>query len=257
MTLNRILLIRTGALGDLIVTLPVLSALKAAAPRACLHLLGYPRTLVMAQGYADSIASIDQADWAPTFVQNGRLPRSCVDRINTADLVLSYLPDPDGIFTANLRRAGARTVHSFHPHPPPDGSIHIVDHLLSPLSTLHIPAADPVPRVLLTREDRQSAEQILHHQNLADTSPAVIHPGSGGAAKRWPPERFAPVADRIARIQRRDDQHGRCDVAHRIVAVIGVEAEGEIFWPAANPSATKSPVLRVKALIVLLTASVV
>ncbi len=197
MNLNRILLIRTGALGDLIVTLPVLSALKAAAPRARVHLLGHPKTLALAGDYAHSIAGIEQADWAPFFVPNGRLSPRFVDQLKTTDLVLSYLPDPDGTFTANLQRAGARTVLSFPPHPPPDGSIHVVDHLLRPLSDLHIPVADPVPRVSLTREDHREADRILPH--LEDASPAVIHPGSGGAMKRWPPERFSAVADHLAR----------------------------------------------------------
>lgn len=197
MDLNRILLIRTGALGDFIVTLPVLSALKAAAPRARIHLLGHPKTLALAGDYAHGIAGIEQADWAPFFVPNGRLSPRFADPLKTTDLVLSYLPDPDATFTANLQRAGARTVLSFPPHPPPDGSVHVVDHLLRPLSDLHIPVADPVPRVPLTREDHRQADRILPHSEGAP--PIVIHPGSGGAIKRWPAERFSAVADRLAR----------------------------------------------------------
>ena len=105
MDINRLLLIRTGALGDLILTLPVLAALRAAAPCARLHILGNPRTLVLAGDHADSILDIDRADWAPFFVPGGRLSPHHVDQLKTTDLVLSYLPDPDGVFTAKKAQA--------------------------------------------------------------------------------------------------------------------------------------------------------
>ena len=197
--MERILVVRTGALGDFVVTLPVLRALRRTYPGARLDLLGYPETLALAREEADEIDSIDRADWAPFFVPEGRLPSRCVDLLGDVDLALSYLPDSDGIFTANLGRAGVRKVVSFDPHPPPDGSVHITDHLLHPLKDLGISASDAVPRLRLAQEDRREAEALLLRYGLVDAPFAAIHPGSGGATKRWPTERFAAVADRIAR----------------------------------------------------------
>ena len=196
MNLNRILLVRTGALGDVILTLPVLQALRDGAPHARIELLGKPDILALAGEYAGGIHSIDRAEWTPFFVPGGLLPDRPVNRLQATDLVLSYLPDADGTFTANLRRAGAGTVVSFPPHPPPDGSVHIVDHLLRPLAGLGIPACAVRPCVRLTPEDRRAASRLLQDSGLSGVSPLILHPGSGGVSKRWPPERFAGVADR-------------------------------------------------------------
>ena len=198
MVYRRILLIRTGALGDFVVTLPVLRAFRDAAPSARLRLLGNPDTLALARDCADKIDSINRADWAPFFAPGGTLPAGEVDRLRDTDLALSYLPDSDGVFSDNLRRAGVQHVISYNPHPPEDGRIHIVDHLLGPVSALSIPVVHPVPRVCLAPEDHHAAEGALRKHVPSGDAAVVIHPGSGGVRKCWPPERFARVADGVA-----------------------------------------------------------
>ena len=198
MDIRRILLVRTGALGDFVVTLPVVKALRNAWPAGHLHLVGYPGILALAAGYADSVDSIDRADWASFFVPNGVLSDHCVEGVRNSDLVVSYLPDADGVFGLNLRRAGARSVLSCSPHPPPDGSVHIGDHLLGPLSRMEVPVADRIPHVLLSATDRDKAEHALDRCITEGPPPIMIHPGSGSKGKCWPPERFAAVADRVS-----------------------------------------------------------
>ncbi len=199
MDIKRILLIRTGALGDFVVTLPVVKALRDAWPVAHLHLVGYPGILALATGYADSMDSIDRADWASFFVPNGRLSDHCVESVRNPDLVVSYLPDADGVFGDNLRRAGARSVLSCSPHPPADGSVHFGDHLLGPLSRMGVPVADRTPHVLLTAKDRDEAEHALGECGIEGPPPIMIHPGSGSESKCWPPDRFAAVAGGVSR----------------------------------------------------------
>ena len=46
---NKILVIRGGAIGDFILTLPVLSALRAQFPDTRLELLGYPHIAQLAR----------------------------------------------------------------------------------------------------------------------------------------------------------------------------------------------------------------
>ena len=197
---KRILVIRTGALGDFILTLPVLRALRAAYPLARLDLAGRPEILALAGDVVTGIFDINDAGWAPFFARGSRLPTRLSGDLESTDLVLCYLPDPDGTLTANLYRAGARQVVPAVPHPPDDGSVHIVDHLLAPLSALQIPVpSHPVPRVTPTEEDRLRADETVADHGLCVDRALVIHPGSGGRAKRWGPDGFAAVADHAAR----------------------------------------------------------
>ena len=58
--MQRILVIRGGAVGDMIVTLPALDALRQAFPRAIIELLGNPQRAILAQHprYVDHIISV-------------------------------------------------------------------------------------------------------------------------------------------------------------------------------------------------------
>ncbi|MCZ6634334.1 MAG: glycosyltransferase family 9 protein [bacterium] len=195
MKCNQILIIRTGALGDVILTLPVIQSLRSAFPRAQIQMLGKTDTLTLAQEYINRFDSIDHADWAPFFIANRTLPPNRVQNLSATDLVLSYLPDPDGIFTANLRRAGAQTVISYPPHPPEDGRLHTTDHLLRPLMDMDLPVASRQPQITLEPAETEAPTV----KGLADHFVA-IHPGSGGVFKRWPSERFAQLADHLIQI---------------------------------------------------------
>jgi heptosyltransferase-3 len=59
--MNRILVIRGGAIGDFILTLPVLKALRDAYPRTHLEILGYKHIAVLAENrfYAQAVRSIE------------------------------------------------------------------------------------------------------------------------------------------------------------------------------------------------------
>jgi len=59
--MNRILVIRGGAIGDFILTLPTLKALREAYPEAHLEILGYKHIGMLAENrfYAQGIRSIE------------------------------------------------------------------------------------------------------------------------------------------------------------------------------------------------------
>ena len=75
---ESMLVIHQGALGDFILALPVLYALRKAFPNARPVMMGYPRILQLAEGrfYADGIFSIDQKGMATFFVREGPLDRT-------------------------------------------------------------------------------------------------------------------------------------------------------------------------------------
>ena len=103
--MQRMLVIRGGAVGDLIVTLPALGALRQAFPHATIELLGNPSRAVLAQHprYVDRVIDLNTGS-VPPFSQQPTLSQGLATFLSSFELMLSYLPVPDVIFTTNLRR---------------------------------------------------------------------------------------------------------------------------------------------------------
>jgi ADP-heptose:LPS heptosyltransferase len=176
----RILVIRPGALGDTIVTEPVVAALRRAHRDAHLEIAGRIDylPLLVRPGGADTCLSTDAPAFSRLFA-DGALdwPRR--------DLVVAFLVDA----AATLRRrlsSVAEQVIVHDPRPPDDGSIHIVDHLLRSVEVLGIPGIRGRP-VVAARGSSAFRE-----------APIVLHPGSGGRHKLWPPERWAELITELA-----------------------------------------------------------
>jgi len=220
---GKILVIRGGAIGDFILTLPVLTALRAHLPQAHLTVLGYPHiaALALAGGLADEVHPIEARGLAAFFNAHAEPPADLAAFFADFAIIVSYLYDPDGIFQRHVRRCtGAVFIQG--PHRPDDsGTIHASEVFLGPLEQLAIFEADPVPRL------RLSARPGL-------PSTLALHPGSGSERKNWPEPRWAALLDRLAK---------RTDLR---LLLIGGEAEGNRLerlsgrWPAERLELARS-----------------
>src|SRR6185436_3397048 len=96
---GKILVIRGGAIGDFILSLPALAALRAQFPGARLALLGYARTAPLAQagGLVDEFRCIEARPLAGFFARHGALTDELRDYFSGFAVIVSYLYDPDGI----------------------------------------------------------------------------------------------------------------------------------------------------------------
>ncbi len=108
MRMKRILVIRGGAIGDFILTLPTLKALRDACPHAYMEILGYKHIAVLAEKrfYAQAVRSIEYGPLSSFFARNSELPAELANYFASFDLIISYLYDPDRIFENNVRRCG-------------------------------------------------------------------------------------------------------------------------------------------------------
>src|ERR1044071_1624098 len=100
---GKILVIRGGAIGDFILTLPAIAALRRQFPDAHLEVLGYPHIvqLAVAGGLVDRVCSIEAQALAGFFARNGTLAEALSDYFSEFDVIVSYLYDPDEIFRTN------------------------------------------------------------------------------------------------------------------------------------------------------------
>lgn len=194
----RLLVLRGGAIGDFVATLPALRALRNRWPEAYIELIGYPHVarLALQDGLVDRVESLDRAGIALYFAEHPVFPPAQTEFIRSFDLVLSYLHDRQGLVRDNLERAGAKQV--IYGSPLVEGDHHAVDHLLKPLETLAIYETGAQPALRLDPELRAAGQALLAERGLC--APVyVLHPGSGSPRKNWPLERFVALADRIRR----------------------------------------------------------
>ena len=204
MSRGRILVIRGGAIGDFILTLPALAALRAQFPRTHLAVLGYPRIAALAElaGSVNEVRSIEARALAGFFARRGELDAVLGEWFGSFNIIVSYLYDPDGIFQENIARVSKAQFHPGPHRPDETQSVHATEVFLKPLERLAIFGADPEPR--LTFNLQPPAFNTL-----------ALHPGSGGAHKNWPEARWVELLRRIA-----TETNWR-------VLLVGGEAEGE------------------------------
>jgi len=197
--MNRILVIRGGAIGDFILTLPALKALRDARPQAHMEILGYKHIAVLAENrfYAQAVHSIEYGRLARFFARNSELPAELADYFAGFDLIVSYLYDPDQIFETNLRRCGVQNLIC-GPSRIVENAGHAARQLARPIEELVINVVDLTERVFPSGEDREFARDFI----ASIPQPIIaIHPGSGSHEKNWPLENwialFSP-SDRFA-----------------------------------------------------------
>jgi len=177
------LLIRSGGIGDSILTLPVAVRLRELYPGAELHLLGNGNMISAARltGLFTCFRSLDDAGFSALYAKKG-----------TSPFLQAYFSQFDRVycFTAGNREDiartilanGARACRTLDPRQPRNWERHITDYFFSILDTNCAgPAVLPEP--------------IIIHSSPRRNDLLVIHPGSGGVSKMWPVKRFVDVAE--------------------------------------------------------------
>jgi len=179
-TQGKILVIRGGAIGDFILTLPALAALRQQFPRAHLEVLGYPHIaqLAMLGGLVDRVQSIEARALAGFFARRGELAEELTEYFSDFDVVISYLYDPDKIFQTNVAGCSAAQFIAGPHRPDETARLHASKAFLQPLERLAIFDADAVPRLSLRMD--------VPGGNSTDGRWLAVHPGSGSERKNWP-----------------------------------------------------------------------
>ncbi len=212
---GRILVIRGGAIGDFVLTLPAIHLLRSAFPSAHIEIMGYRSIAAIAENrfYAQASRSIEYAPLSRFFTKDTDLPSDLVRYFSSFHQIVSYLYDPDSIFSGNLTRAGAKDLicgpGKILPHQ------HATAQLAAPLEKLALYLEDPCAHLYPSTQDLATARQLSPLSDIPDLSRCIaIHPGSGGKKKNWPTSRWLSLLDRLL-----------AEFPDRPVAVLGGEAD--------------------------------
>ncbi|MGI8431686.1 MAG: putative lipopolysaccharide heptosyltransferase III [Chthoniobacterales bacterium] len=194
----NVLLIQLKRIGDLILTVPAIAAVRDFFPQAKI-------SLVVAHGSREMLPAIPDVD--RTYVARGRasdfsswlaIGRAkydyCLDFSRTdRSAFLTLLSGATCRITYDtVRREPIRSLSYNQFIPSQVRTAHTIDHHLTLLAPLGVHDASPRLQLALPAEARALAAQVRFAQGL-DGDFVVLHPGSARAEKFWIAERWAEI----------------------------------------------------------------
>jgi heptosyltransferase-2 len=205
---KRILVSRIRQIGDVILTLPVLDALRARFPDAVIDYLAEENPAAAAVGHPalHRVLTLRRGRWPglpapPLLLAALRRARY--------DWVIDLYGNPRSALLARITGAPVRVGPArrsrrrlfTHAIPPQDPSRSAIDYHLSALRSLGVPPG-PVkaPRIHLSDVERTEGTTRLD-QAVPPGQPRVgLHVGNRWPAKRWPEERFSALLRALSKL---------------------------------------------------------
>jgi heptosyltransferase-2 len=204
---RRVLVTRLRRIGDAILSLPVLDALRDAFPECAIDFLAEeePAQAALHHPCVDRVLILDRAFASILPAGIGLLAALRGARY---DWVIDLYGNPRSAALAAWTGARVRVGparrgrrHLFtHPVPATSEPLSAVEHHLRSLRILGLDPRRAAPRIALTDAERAEGRARLGAA-LPEGSPRVgLHPGNRWPAKRWPEERFAALARAVPRL---------------------------------------------------------
>ncbi len=216
---RNILVINFGQLGDVVLSLPALNAIRERFPDARITIaVGKPAADIVAlAGCADSTLVVDRVALRDglKIVSLARIARLIKDvRRSQFDFVIDLhsLSETNllGFLSGAPRRLYSRRpprsldfLANFKPRPPLEDNHrqrHLIDRYLDVLIPLGVKSPNRLPRLKTRAADGAVVELLLRKAKADVGAPLVgLFPGAGNPSRCWPLQRFAELADFLVR----------------------------------------------------------
>jgi heptosyltransferase-3 len=214
---RNILVIDFGQMGDVMLSLPALAALRQRFPRARITVaVGKPgKQIVELTGSANETLVVDRVElrdgFAPASVfKIARLVKEVRRRRFDFVIDLHSLSETNllGFLSGAPHRLYSRRpgrsldfLSNFRPAPPvEDREKHAVERYLDVLAPLKVGEVSREPRLPLRPEAERVVDQLFKKEKIGRDAPLVgVFPGAGNVSRQWRLARFAEIAERVAR----------------------------------------------------------
>jgi len=221
---QNILVIDFGQLGDVVLSLPALRAIRKRFQHARITVAAGKATMPVVEmsGYANATLAVDRVQLrdGSKLLAPLRIAR-VVKEVRRARF--DFVIDLHSLSETNLLGLLSRAPHrlyarrpgrsldllaNFRPPPPVEDyrpTKHAVDRYLDVLVPLGIHSDDEnvarVPKLQTRADDDRVIEQMLRKEkaHMTDAPLVGVFPGAGHPSRRWPLERFAELAERLVR----------------------------------------------------------
>jgi heptosyltransferase-2 len=203
--LQNILVVRTDRIGDVILTLPTVEALKSNFPAARVAMLVRSYTSGLAEGIAEILLYDRDGTLKPFFEMLRELRCLRFDAAVVAFprpriailLWLAGIPMRIGTgyrwysFFFNRRIYEHRRTVEKHESEYNLSLLHVLGCKVSSTPKVHL---------VFSGQEKKAAANVRRELGISDTNKlALLHPGSGGSAHDWKPERFAQLATELSK----------------------------------------------------------
>jgi ADP-heptose:LPS heptosyltransferase len=209
---ERILVSELWHIGDVVIAMPFLAALREQFPSAKITLLSkaHARDTLANTGLVDDVVSFDfpwtflDEDRRPTVKELFQIPE-VIRRLRRARFDLAFDCSRDGrnhlllFLSGAARRIGFAFGGGYYllTDAIPVGSLdrHRTDDWMRLLEPLHASLSRTEPRLVVSDVERRWAEDFLRRSGHKDEKLVAVHPGGSSRLKKWSLEHFEALAE--------------------------------------------------------------
>ena len=205
---KRILIARTDRIGDVLLSTPVIKALRDKYPHSYIAMMvsAYARDIVEGNPYLDKVIIYDKEVLHKSWLSSFRFARGL--KKNKFDLAVILHPTNRVHLVSFLagipKRVGYDRKLGFLltdriKHTKQLGEKHELEYNLDLLRYLGIEPRDKNLFMPLKPESEKWVKELFRQEGIREADRLLaIHPAASCPSKIWPPERFAQTADKLA-----------------------------------------------------------
>ncbi len=207
MELKKILVIRTDRIGDVVLSTPVLSALKGRFPQSHITMMVRPYTKEIVEGHPDldDILVYDEKECQKKSGSKSLIRQIRDQRFEAAIIVHPTFHLAKLIYSSRIpvRLGTGYRWYSFlfnkrvYEHRK-TAQFHELEYNLRMLQKLDVPYPEKIDYTFfIPKNARNTVLAWLISNNISQPEHkiALVHPGSGGSAMDWPLEKFSQLCD--------------------------------------------------------------
>lgn len=204
---KRILIARTDRIGDVLLSTPVIKALREEYPRAYIAMMVSPpaKDIVEGNPYLDEVIVYDKdgkhRSWRRSIKFTLRLRKKkfelavILHPTNRVHLITFFARIPERV--GYDRKLGFLLTKKVR-HTKQSGQKHESEYALDLLGVIGIMPKDKRPFMPIKEESEKWLEGLFDKEGLSTSDKLLaVHPAASCPSKVWPNERFAEAADRL------------------------------------------------------------